>query len=258
MTGIETSKSLARAIETDRAYFELGARIDALSGAQLAWMEGLAGMPAGAVVQRIEANAPNAVWLELVERALLGIGAGMARIYPDYAVDEAVFRNGGYEDRDEVFFTSNSLPTAPPGFALRPLATEQDWQDKLRFHVEAGQTPDSHPNAPADWAELERRKCRHGMEAFLVESEGIAVGAIGAIWFDRLLRLKNVLVHPDHRRRSVGRTMLSLMADLGRARGVSELCVVAVRGEPGERLYRTCGMQMIGTQVEWSKQLESN
>lgn len=258
MTVTETNQLLARAIETDRAYFELSARIDALPGARLVWMEGLAAMPAGAVVQRIEAGAPSAAWLGQVERTLLRIGARMARIYPDHAGDEDLFRGAGYDHRDELFFTSGSLPEAPSGFALRPLVTERDWQDKLRFHLEAGQTPDGHPNAPADWTELERRKCRDGMEAFLVESDGVAVGAIGAIWFGRLLRLKNVIVHPDHRRRTVGQTMLSLMADLGRSRGVSELCVVAVRGEPGEQLYRKCGMTMVGTQVEWSRRFKTD
>jgi hypothetical protein len=45
------------------------------------------------------------------------------------------------------------------------------------------------------------------------------------------------------------------MAAIGRQRGVSEQCVMAVRGETGELLYRAAGMQMVGIQVEWSKPL---
>lgn len=249
---------LARAIETDRVYFEMGARIEALPGAELAWMPGLSAMPAGAVVQRIDPSAANSIgWLEHLENSLLDVGASMARIYPDHVVDAELFRSAGYQCRDELFFASSSLPDAEPGLALRPIITDQDWQDKLRFHHAVGLTPDGHPNHPADWAQLEQRKCGRGMEAFLVESDGLAVGAIGAIWFDGLLRIKNVIVHPNHRRQSVARAMLSLMASLGRTRGSPELCLVAVRGEPGEQLYHKCGMQMIGMQVEWSKRLDS-
>lgn len=247
---------LGQAIETDRAYFEMGATIDELPGAALAWMTGLSAMPAGAVIQRVDPRAPQREWLDRGERRLSEIGATMARIYPDQPVDEELFRNAGYQVREELFFASNSLPGAEPGLTLRPIVTDCDWQDKLRFHEAVGSTPDGHPNRPADWVALERRKCAHGMEAFLVEADGVAVGAIGAIWFDRLLRVKNVVVHPDHRRRSVAMTMLSMMAELGRTRGVPELCLVAVRGEPGEQLYHKCGMRMIGTQVEWSKRID--
>lgn len=249
---------LARAIETDRAYFEMGARIDSLHGAELAWIPELSAVPAGAVIQRADPVVIEALggrWVSEIEDRLTEIGAGFARIYPDAPVNEEIFRRAGYQDRDELIFASGMLPNAPPGLTLRPVATEQDWHDKLLFHEAARTTPDGHANAPADWVALERRKCAHGMEAFLVEADMQAVGAIGAIWQGGLLRVKNVVVHPAHRRRSVARTMLSLMAELGRARGVSELCVVAVKGEAGELLYRATGMQEIGKQVEWSKRI---
>ena len=74
-------------------------------------------------------------------------------------------------------------------------------------------------------------------------------------WGDGLVRMKNIVVHPAHRRRSIGTAILSQVAAIGAERGVSELCVFAVRGEAGELLYRAAGMKVVGTQVEWSKRI---
>jgi ribosomal protein S18 acetylase RimI-like enzyme len=246
---------LARAIETDRRYFELGARIDALPGAELAWTPGFSALPAGAVVQRVDPAIATLGdrWFTEIERALIDIGARTVRIYLDEPMPCDLFRRAGYEQRDELFFASPLRPEPTPGLTLRPVTSEGDWRHKLLFHEAAGATPDGHPNLISDWVALERIKCDHGMEAYLVEADGQKVGAIGAIWGDDLLRIKNVIVHPDHRRRSIGRRMLDLMAALGRSRGVSEQCLIALPGGAGERLYRSAGMELIGTQVEWSK-----
>lgn len=210
-------------------------------------------MPAGAVVQRIAPSAPMDGWLEQVEPSLLAIGATMARLYPDHDLNPHQLRNAGYRAREELFFASDIVSKPKSGLILRPVLNDQDWRDKARFHRESGRTPDGHPNRPADWIEMERRKCSFGMEAFLVEEDGVAVGAIGAICLKRMLRVKNVIVHPTQRGRSIARDMIGLMAELGRSRGISQLCLVAVKGGPGERLYRRCGMHLIGMQVEWSK-----
>ena len=251
---------LSRAVETDRIYFEMGAELDQLAGATLAWMPGLTASPAAAVVQRVDPAAiaeGGDAWVGEVEQAFARTGAGFARIYLDACHEGAgeVLRRAGYADRDELVFV-HRLPEPPPELALRPVSSESDWQAKLRFHHAVDQTPDGHGNRAADWVELERRKCMAGMDAFLAEVDGTVVGAIGAIWGDGIVRTKNVVVHPDHRRRTVGRAMLCHIAALGRARGVSEQCVMAVRGEAGELLYRAAGMQMVGVQVEWSKLLE--
>jgi GNAT superfamily N-acetyltransferase len=103
--------------------------------------------------------------------------------------------------------------------------------------------------------ELERRKAAHGLESYLAMLGGEAVGAIGAIRGESILRFKNILIHPDHRRRGLGRAMLNSLAALGRESGILEQAVFAVRGNAGERLYRACGMRVVGTVVEWSKPL---
>jgi ribosomal protein S18 acetylase RimI-like enzyme len=249
----------ARAIETDRIYFELGANAKRLPGAVLAWMPGLADAPAGAVIHRVEPEviaAMGANWVVQAERALAEVGAELARIYLDArdgAADE-VLRLAGYADRDELVF-AHTLPEETPCLILRPVKSDEDWERKLRFHEETQVFPDGHSNRPSEWVALERRKCADGMDAFLAEADGETVGAIGAVWGDRLLRMKNIVVHPAHRRRSNGRAMLAQIAAIGRERGVSEQCILAVRGDAGELLYRAAGMQVVGSQVEWSKQI---
>lgn len=252
-----TASLLSRAIETDRIYFELAAEIEQLPGATLAWMPGLSASPAGAVVHRVNPAviaSLGTAWFVQVERRLADIGASLARIYldaRDRPADE-LLRSAGYDDRDELVF-AHSLPEPAEDIALRQVASEKDWARKLQFHENARSSPDGHGNRAADWVALERRKCSGGMEAFLAEIDGEAVGAIGAIWGDGLLRLKNIVVHPGHRRHSIGRSMLSHVAAIGRGRGISEQCVLAVRGDAGEQFYRGAGMELIGAQVEWSK-----
>lgn len=253
------SSVFIRAVETDRIYFELAAKIERLPGATLAWMPGLAASPAGAVIHRVQPAVIAALgetWIIEAERALTDVGAGMARIYLDARGGPAdgLMRRAGYADRDELVFV-HSLREAAPGLILRPVESDEDWDHKLRFHAATQETPDGHNHRPSEWVALERRKCAEGMEAYLAEIDGVEVGAIGAVWGEGLLRMKNIVVHPAYRRRSIGRGMLAQLATIGRERGISEQCVLAVRGDGGEMLYRAAGMQVVGTQVEWSKQL---
>lgn len=248
---------LARGLETDRAYFEMGATIELLPGATLAWMPGLTGSPAGAVIHRVDPKAVAASWIALAERRLEDIGASLARIYldsHDAAADEQL-RQAGYQVREELVFI-HSLPDPPAGLTLRPVTSDEDWERKLRFHEAADGSPDGHHNRAADWVALERSKCNHGMEAFLAEIDGETVGAIGTVWGDGLLRMKNIVVHSAHRRRSIGQSILCHAAATGRAQGIFEVCIMAVRGEAGELFYRSQGMEVAGIQVEWSKQIK--
>jgi ribosomal protein S18 acetylase RimI-like enzyme len=252
---------LARAIETDRIYFEQSAESMMLDGASLAWMPGLTGSAAAAVIHRVDSErvaAGGEQWVAAAEAAMAQAGVRLARIYLDEPHDGAAhwLRRAGYSDRDELAFVGN-LPDPPSEMTLHPVTTDEDWQTKLSFHEAVDETPDGHGNRAADWVELEQRKCAAGMDAFLAKLDGTVVGAIGAGWGDGIVRAKNVVVQPAHRRRTVGKAMLCHIAALGRARGVSEQCVMAVRGEAGELLYRAAGMQMVGFQVEWSKVLEA-
>ena len=251
--------NVQRALGTERTYFELGARIEQLPGAIFAWMPGLTASPGGAVVHRVQQEVVASLgqpWIDQAEDAFAAVGAGLARIYVDQrdsAADRA-FRAAGYVPRDELVFV-HSLPEPSAGVTLRPVVKQEDWSDKLRLHEAVESPPDGHQTSALEWVELEQRKCSAGMEAFLAETDGEVVGAIGAVWGDEILRLKNLVVRPDRRRRAVGQAMICATAAMGKERGIGRQCVFAVRGEAGEFLYRAAGMHVAGIQVEWSKPL---
>ena len=250
---------LSGAVESDCRYFEMGAQTRALDGATLAWMPGLTTSPGAAVIQRVDPQAiadGGSAWIEDVERAMGSIGATLSRIYLESRHDsaDAILRGAGYVSRDELVFV-DEIPESPLGLSLRPIETDADWADKLAFHEAADRTPDGHPNRATEWVELERRKCNAGMTAYLAELDGEVVGAAGAIWMENFIRTKNLVVAPHRRRLGVGRAILGRIGALGAQRGLSNQCVLAVKGEEGELLYRAMGMTMIGTQIEWSRQL---
>ena len=247
-----------RAAATDALYFEMGAQVEQLPGAALAWMPGLTGLAAGAVVQRVDGATVARMgsgWVSEIEEALVRVGARLARIYLDDGNPaDSLLRRAGYARRPELVF-AHAFERAPGDVVLLRVERDEDWERKERLHGEADRTPDGHPSSASDWVELERRKAAHGLESYLALLDGEVIGAIGAIRGDRILRFKNILIHPDHRRRGLGRAMLGSLAALGRESGILEQAVFAVRGNAGERLYRACGMRTVGTVVEWSKPL---
>lgn len=251
----------ARAIETDRAYFEMGAMVESLPGAKLVWMPGLTASPAGAVIHRVDPAVVGAIgeqWLVEAERALVRVGAGLARIYLD-ARDprtDALLRSAGYLDREELVF-GHDLPDPPIAMRLHPVRSDEDWERKRQFHQAADSTPDGHSHHAGDWVAMERRKCEHGMEAHWAEIGETIVGMIGLFEGDGVLRLKNLVIHPAYRRRAVATALLSHAAAIGRKLGFSYQCTLAVSGEAGEYLYRAAGMQLIGSQVEWTRRMAS-
>ncbi len=253
--------ALARAIETDRIYFELGAQVERLPGADLAWMPGLTRSPAAAVIQRVKPEVVAAVgeaWVDRVERELARLGTPFARIYLDQADTAAssVLRRAGYTPRDEIAF-AGTLPQPALELVLHPVTDSSDWARKLRLHQEAAERPDGHLTAASDWVRLEHEKCRAGMQAFLAEAGDATVGAINLVRGDDIARLKNIVVHPRHRRRGIALAMLAGLAAIAREQGFEDACIFAVRGGIGERLYRAAGLRDVGAQVEWSKDLTS-
>jgi GNAT superfamily N-acetyltransferase len=248
-----------RVIATDRAYFELGARTRQIAGANLAWMPDFAVCPAGAVVYGVD---PDAVadrgrqWVAAVEAALAEVGAALARIYVDRrepAVDE-LLRNAGYADREELAFVHDFAEPSSL-LTLSPVRSDAEWQCKLELHAAAEGPPDGHFIPASDYVALERAKCAHGMEMYLAELGGEAVATAGLIAGDGVLRIKNIVVHPDHRRQRYGSAILANIAAIGRERGLPTLGLFALADEPGEQLYRAVGMTVAGTQIEWSKPL---
>ena len=102
-----TAKSLfERAAATDAAYFEMGAKVEDLPAATLAWMPGLTALAAGAVVQRVDSESAarmGGAWVSEIEAALARVGAPLARIYLDEGSPlDGLLRQAGYSMRPEL------------------------------------------------------------------------------------------------------------------------------------------------------------
>lgn len=258
-TGRSSASALSRALATERHYFDLAAQVRPLPGAVLAWIPAFAGSPAATVIHRADAAAIarlGTAWVDAVEQALADAGAGLARIYldgPDAAAD-AVLRGAGFSSRRELVFVA-SLTDIDTDLALVAVASEKDWARKRALHEATHSNPDGHATAAEDWVAIERAKCAHGMDCFLAERDGVAIGAVNAVWGENMLRFKNLVVHPTCRRSAVASALLARLAAYGRERGYGEQCALALAGETGEKLYRALGMAEVGSQVEWSRSL---
>lgn len=253
------SELLTRALETEQTYFELGARLEDLAGAVLAWTPGFVAAPAASVVHRVEPDAivgRGREWLAGAESRLEELGIPLARIYlmARHEGMETLLSNAGYACREEILF-ADALPEPAAPLTFRPVVSDDDWARKRAFHRGVPESPDGHCNGAAELARLEQHKCAHGMEAFIAEIGGRTVGVAGAIWGEGIVRIKNLLVHPDFRRQAVATTLMSHIAAHGRARGISEQCLVALKGGTGEMLYRSLGMTVVGSCFEWSRRL---
>jgi ribosomal protein S18 acetylase RimI-like enzyme len=261
-TGSGSAPALARALATERRYFEMAAQVRPLPGATLAWMPAHAGSPAAAVIHRADAAAIarlGSAWVDAAQQALADAGIRLARIYlngSDEAAD-ALLRGAGFTSRRELVFVA-SLTDAEADLALVAVASEEDWARKRVLHEAADSSPDGHATIAADWVAIERAKCAHGMNCFLAERDGAAIGAVSAIWGEGMLRFKNLVVHPAYRRTAVASALLARLAAFGRQRGYGEQCALALAGESGEKLYRALGMAEVGSQIEWSRCLSGD
>jgi GNAT superfamily N-acetyltransferase len=84
-----------------------------------------------------------------------------------------------------------------------------------------------------------------------VDADGQAVGAVGLGKSDieerrdRSPWVLGMIVHPDHRRRGIGRQLLATLADWAKSRG--ELQVWVATGDAAVRFYNDCGWDTIET-----------
>ena len=120
-----------RAAATDALYFEMGAQVEQLPGAALAWMPGLTGLAAGAVVQRVDGATVARMgsgWVSEIEEALVRVGARLARIYlDDGSPADSLLRRAGYVMRPELVF-AHAFDGAPGDVVLLRVERDEDWE----------------------------------------------------------------------------------------------------------------------------------
>lgn len=103
--------------------------------------------------------------------------------------------------------------------------------------------------------ELERRKSGSGeFQPFLIQLGNEVRGGVATLGMGSLLRMKNLVVHPDFRRNGVGRAVVTRLRTAASDRGLALGCF-AIAGEVGERLYRAVELRPVTLVVEWSRSL---
>ncbi|MFK8112131.1 MAG: GNAT family N-acetyltransferase [Rubripirellula sp.] len=247
-------------IETDRSYFEMAAEMHDLSIGKLVWMPGLNHLASSCVVHRIEPDDTARMgisWLDEVESALRSFEVPRSRLYFDeYPTEFAtVLKERGYQHRGEIgFLAPVGAPSPPSGFRLCRVRTDDDWKLKRCLHEEAMEGPDGYTNQADHWVEMERRKCANGsMRSYLVRHNDEIVATVGAIVTNKLLRLKNIVVAANMRRRGIGHATVQLLWQLAETQHSCRLGVYGVEHGKGSRMYRRAGLYEVNEQHEWSR-----
>lgn len=253
---------LSAIIDTDRRYFDLAAKVESFAGAEIAWMAGLESVGSGVVVQRVDPgwlSGHRGKHLVALEDRLRAIGAMVSRIYLDApsAELEALLSSRGYVARNEIAFHGRLAASASRSMRLTEILSPADWSRKLDFHRGIVDLPDGYGSEPQQWVELERRKCATGeMTMYLAVSEDGPVATVGALPSSPWFRVKNLLVHPRARCRGVASWLLTQLTTEAFRFRCEKLCLFALQGGAGERLYRKMGFKSAGVQVEWMRHLD--
>jgi GNAT superfamily N-acetyltransferase len=249
-------------VESDRRYFELGARQARLPGAEIVWLDGMADLPAAGVVHRVVPSEllDPATWMGEATAALLDAGFAHGRIYLDEPFEplEAELASDGWTMRREPGLVAlENVPSRGPRIELVPVIDDEDWATKELVHAADGLRPDGHQASASRWVSMERARVTTGeLDAWLVVRDGIVCGTVCTMIEDDVLRNKNLVVHPDHRRVGVGLSVLASLDVMARDRGLV-LGTFSVAGEDGELLYRAAAMTSVVEQREWSRPLRS-
>jgi hypothetical protein len=249
---------------SDTAYFAAGARRSAIPGGTIHWLPGLQHLAIGCIVElgddtRLRA-APSA-WAASVAPVLKELGATSLRFYTQDPNDcHAALERAGLKPVTELAFAcAVPAPADPAWFAdgaeIAEATSAADWADKQRLAEQmAGSLYGKEVPAEA-WTRMERRKVEAGyMSCWLVRMDGEVCGSFGLAERRPLLRLKNVLVGPKHRRRGLARTMVAFGLSEAWRRKLHFGCY-AFPGEVGAHLYASCGMSIVGSQTEWTAPL---
>lgn len=250
-------------LESDRLYFEADAETIPIAGATIALLHGAESLAAGCVVHRIDAAALPAradAWLSALEARLRALGSPRARIYLDQPAPglEAALAQRGYRSRVEIgFVCEGASGESEPIVELAPADGERGWSARREIMERCRLGPDGHQVDADLWVEMERRKCRAGyMQPYLIVAKGDVVGAASLATCGSLLRLKNLFIDPDFRRRGVATaTAIGFARFAARMVGLPAGCF-AVEGEPGVVVYALAGYREVTRQTEWVRDLE--
>ena len=252
----------AELIESDARYFELGAQVETIDGAVIAWVPGFVDLAAGCVVQRVNPtlmSMGHERWLPHVERRLRCLGASWSRIYLDQPHDslEQALAKAGYGRRLELGFVTTVAPAVQTsGVCLRPVHENEGWDWKAQLHADDKPGADGYRHDPGRWVTLMQIKAATGLkEPYLIEHGDDVLGEVAVMDMEHMVRLKNLFIAPKARGRGLGAAAIGLVWGEAKRRGKHGVGVLGIEGSSGARLYHRCGLKVASQLIEWSRRL---
>lgn len=247
-------------LESDRRYFEAGAVVDVVTGADLAWLPGSTPLAASLVVQRVrpaEVGRPRQ-WLAAIGGAVEERGGLSLRMYleeADSPIARALAALGAARSVETGLvrmFSGQDEPTASP-FDVRPVRTAEDWAAKLELHQACATGADGH-DAPAGlWVAMERARTAAGyMHPFLLWRDAEPCGTFALHFRGAFARLKNLVLRPDCRGQGHGVHLTQAALAQARKGGAAAAGVFALESGPGKAMYAREGFTPVMRQFEWT------
>lgn len=256
------SSPLGELLASDEIYFRLAADVHPLPACEMAAMPGFEHVPAGCVVQAVQAHQlplDAAGWIRRVEYGVRSARASLARIYLTQPIPrlERVLEAEGYRARKELAFYAPVHGMRTDSLVrFHRVTTAEQWKERLAIHREDHANSDGYDTEPEGWCELVRRKCESGLkQSYLIEYDSQICGSVGAMPMPGLLRFKNLIIRPAFRRRGVGFETVCEVAQLAKSQGLPAIGAFGIEKEGGAELYTSAGFSVIGYQTEWCKPL---
>jgi GNAT superfamily N-acetyltransferase len=216
-------------------------------------------VPAGGTVHRIDPTAilPDPLtWVVAVETVTADLGLTRSRLFLERSAPqlELALTMLGYRSRAEAGLI-RSAAAVDSAIELVPIQTDDEWSRKLAVHAPAEDGPDGFALDPARWVSFEQAKQTAGyFTLHLAVQDGVTCGAVGLHRSGAILRLKNLVVAPAHRRRGVGAAILNAVTALAHAEGLAAIGCFALWGE-SVAFFRANGFGDAITQVGWDRTL---
>ncbi|HEU4799794.1 MAG TPA: GNAT family N-acetyltransferase [Gemmatimonadales bacterium] len=247
-------------LESDRRYFEAGAVVDVVTGADVAWLPGSATLAASLVVQRVrpaEVERPRQ-WLAAIGGAVEDRGGRFLRMYLEEAhnpIADALVALGAARSVETGLvrmLSRQDQRTASP-FDVRPVRTAEDWAAKLELHRACTTGPDGHEAPAALWVAMERTRTAAGyMHPYLLWRDAEPCGTFALHSQGAFARLKNLVLRPDCRGQGHGALLTQAALDQARQAGAAAAGVFALESGPGKAMYLRAGFTPVMRQFEWT------
>ncbi|MCB1050643.1 MAG: GNAT family N-acetyltransferase [Acidobacteria bacterium] len=232
-------------IDSDRHYFQWGGQFEDRGAYLRVCQPDLKHTPLGCIVwERAPMAGPV---LRALEDELSGAGYSFIRLYTTFDGPKP-----GFQPKIEYLMALAPNRPSSSFLELRQIQTDADWALKSHLVSTSQTASDGRFHRADDWIAFEKSRQASGYQFFLAFQGDWVVGAIGAQAKSQWVRLKNLWVHPAHRRNGCGSAIVG--ACLERFQQCAWAGCFSLRSGK-QNLYERLGFQTVGKVTEWFKKI---